>query len=230
MSYVSGYDKIESAFSSDRAVDASMGDVFVRSETLPDLSLPVGRKIEKALQLTVPKKSGELAVAIVCRVVRPEADKYEGIVTPWDFSPWTTSIEPTMTIKQTIDWQETNGPHQARLSSGLARPSLEWADEAWVEYEAQMTLWKSQSSGQTVPDLDKPFRPNILRLKVSSERPAPLTDDMDEQIAHSDVLVEVAQALPPAVLGHIVTSANTVGFVTYQSPAQFEAHVDWLLS
>jgi hypothetical protein len=220
MGFVTGYEKLQAAFDGGQAKEATLGDVFRPNVSMPDLAVPIGIKLERSERLMLP---GGLAVAVTCRIVKPDSGMCEGVV---DMAHFSTTYEPVdMATKQIAEWQENGRRHHARFVGGLSGRLAVNADDGWRVYRHQLEAQlpedevglPPQSSVQTIysevttPDGQRWGGPDLYRR-------------------HFGVLRETDGTLP-GVLG-MPADEGVFGAAVYkpQTPEQFEQRVDWLLA
>jgi len=230
MSFVAEYERLEESFNKgDRSELASLSDVFLEVNGVSDLSAPIGHKLEKANKLAVQAYSGELVVAITCRIIRPDAEMCEDIISLDRFSPWQTQTDPELVSKQIVEWSDGEDFHQSRLWTGFSREALEWGDREWQDYEQELAEWQAQD--ESLKDVDnEPLEPRVLRYKLLTDLAftTPQTYERDFR-RHFDILEKIAQVSPS--LGHLASGTMYGNNVTRtQSPKQFTALVDSLLN
>jgi hypothetical protein len=247
MGFVDGYDRLNDAFTDGKtSCEAVLGDVFLPNDKTPDLTLAIGAKIEKSTGLTVPHHSGELAIAVTCRIIQLDKEKCDGVVPIEYFNMWNRQQTPEMYAKQIVEWSEPdNGFHQTRLFTSFSHDDLICGDGDWTQYEAALAEWQQQQAALTADDLAnldglneesnrKPIEPQFLSYRVERLLPEVHSDReyIDVTRQHYSLLFDVVDALPEGALAYSQKDCREYGSLPYigQSPDQFVTHVDWLLS
>lgn len=246
MGFVQSYERLGNVFASGEAVQtATLGDVFLPNDRMPDLSVPIGLKVERQKDLVVPGSAGWLAVSATARITKIDYALCADVVGPDDFTVWTYMTRPEMNSRQIFEWEDgvwLDGKpvqHQARVYTTLEGRVMQRADQEYVEYAAALEAAGSEDERSAPDDVMAPVLLSShvatkisglddARTKPKEEGEPPEIDPSKVISEHFDVLDAVALRYPH--FGHLYTAWRSVGesYCT-QTPSQFDAYTAWIL-
>lgn len=230
MGYAKSYELLEVAFRTDIASEATLGDIFLPNAAMPDLAIPVGKKIEKSELLNV----GSIAVTHTCRVVEIDAAQLGQFIDLSATATWQGQPDPTMLLKQSVEYANAEESRLTRLYRGFTHGEMVSGDKAWEQYNAQRSAWLEAAGMpadtpefELLPDdLDYPLVPTFFNVHVKSDIIGGNEDSIHD---HAPVVAAAGQSNPQ--LGALSRFDRYYGTSVFGriNPETFQAMTTWLI-